>query len=100
MATVEDLQRRWRWLPLRGCPGRFVLRGAPPTLAPCDLLGPDVALQSYRVSAAADEVVVAVLPDGGLLSYRHEDGSYTHTLNTPEGLLRKLAQLGCTPPAP
>lgn len=28
------------------------------------------------------------------MSYRHRDGSFTHTLNTDEGLARKLAQLG------
>lgn len=32
--------------------------------------------------------------EGGLLSYRHEDGRWTHTLGDGDGFGRKLAQLG------
>ena len=39
-------------------------------------------------------VVVIRFADGGLISYRKADGSYIHTLNTCDGLHRKLAQLG------
>jgi hypothetical protein len=35
-----------------------------------------------------------VFEGGGLVSYRKPDGAYLHTLNTPDGLARKLAQLG------
>ncbi len=34
-----------------------------------------------------------MLDDGAILSYRKSDGRYVHTLNTFEGLARKLAQL-------
>ena len=92
--TVTELLQRWNWHPIRGCPGRLVLRGAPPNLSLSDLVGPAVPIQSYGVAAARDQVLVAILSDGGLISYRRDDGSYVHTLNTPEGLARKLGQLG------
>ena len=63
-------------------------------VAPQDLAGRDIEVREYRVPAARDTVVVARLADGGLISYRREDGSFVHTLNTPEGFERKLRQLG------
>jgi|GEM_PF-23153 len=90
----EDLEARWRWEPIPGCPGRSVLRGAPRALTPHDVLGQATLVRAFRVEAAPDEVLVAQLPDGGLISFRRDDGSHVHTLNTPEGFARKLAQLG------
>jgi hypothetical protein len=46
------------------------------------------------VAGSRDPVLVARFADGGLISYRRADGTYVHTLNTREGLERKLAQLG------
>lgn len=94
LARREDLETRWRWEPIPGCPGRSVLRGADRALAPADVLGPATLVRSFRVAAAADEVRVAQLPDGGLISFARADGTFVHTLNTPEGFSRKLAQLG------
>jgi 2-polyprenyl-3-methyl-5-hydroxy-6-metoxy-1,4-benzoquinol methylase len=45
-------------------------------------------------------VYVVVLDGGGLISYRHADGRFVHTLNTPEGFGRKLDQLGIRLEAP
>ena len=50
------------------------------------------------VAAARDPVHVAALDGGGLISYARPDGSWAHTLNTPEGFARKLAQLGIVLP--
>ena len=84
--TFEDLP---------GCPGRAVLRRAPRFLTPADLVGTGVQLQGFAVDEAADAVLVAHLEGGGgLISYLGKNGTYTHTLNTEEGLVRKLAQLG------
>jgi hypothetical protein len=68
------------------------------------LAGPEVPLAvlaggyapavEARVPGARDIVVVTPLRRGGLISYRREDGSWLHTLNTEEGFARKLAQLG------
>ena len=63
-------------------------------VTPGDLIGPQLAIDEYRVPAARDVVIVARFEGGGLLSYRHSGGSYVHTLNTSDGLARKLAQLG------
>jgi len=51
-------------------------------------------VQVFAVDAARDPVHVALLDGGGLISYRRADGHFVHTLNTPDGLARKLAQLG------
>ena len=90
----EVLKERWSWAPIRNCPGRFVLTDAPADLTPGDLVGSDVELSEFRVPGARDVVLVGRLADGGIISYRRSDGSYKHTLNTPEGFARKLAQLG------
>ena len=81
------------WRPLRYCPGRRVWAG-PPGRAPADMVGRDHAVQVFRVPAAADPVHVVVFEGGGLISYQKPDGQFVHTLNTPDGLARKLAQLG------
>lgn len=84
---------RWSWKPLPNCPGRFVLSTAPSRLPP-QSVAPDVAIVEHRVAGSRDPVLVARFADGGLISYRRADGTYVHTLNTHEGLERKLAQLG------
>jgi hypothetical protein len=99
LVGFEDLLRRWGGEPIPNCPGRFVLRGAPASLPPHELLGPDASVANYRVPGARDAVLVARFGDGGLISYRRSDGTYLHTLNTPEGLTRKLSQLGIDSPA-
>lgn len=90
--TFDALWARFGWRPIPGCPGRFVLRGQH-GLSPTDLLGA-VAPQTFTVPAAQDPVLVASFAGGGLISYARPDGSFVHTLNTEEGLARKLGQLG------
>jgi hypothetical protein len=51
-------------------------------------------LTEHVVIAAKDPVVVAVFADGGLISYRKPDGRFVHTLNSRDGLERKLRELG------
>jgi hypothetical protein len=92
--TFELLFASHSWKPIKNCPGRLVLSRPAPNVAPQDLAGPDIEVREYRVPAARDAVIVAQLADGGLISYRREDGSFVHTLNTPEGFERKLRQLG------
>jgi hypothetical protein len=92
--TFEELLRARAWKPIRNCPGRYVLGGARRDLRPQEILGDAVEAKEFRVAAARDAVLVVELPEGGLISYRRDDGSFLHTLNTPEGFRRKLAQLG------
>ena len=92
--TFEALKARWSWRPIPHCPGRFILRGADVNLPPEEVVGPEVEVSEFRVEGARDTVVVARIEGGGLISYRKEDGTYTHTLNTADGFERKLTQLG------
>lgn len=90
----EELKQKLEWAPLRGCPGRFILRVGPVTLRPEEVVGPDCELKEFRVDGAPDIVVAGRLIGGGLISYKKGGGKYLHTLNTEEGFERKLAQLG------
>jgi hypothetical protein len=91
--TFSTVYERWSWRPLPNCPGRFVFSTGPSRLTP-GTVAPDVATVEHRVPGARDPVIVARFEDGGLISYLRADGTYVHTLNTCEGLERKLAQLG------
>lgn len=92
--TYAELLNSLDWRPIKHCPGRYVLRGAQSRLSIEELIHDSAELSAYRVSAARDLVLVAALDAGGLISYRREDGTLLHTLNTPEGFERKLRQLG------
>lgn len=94
--TFDQLLSQWTWKPIRGCPGRFVLTNAPDRLEPRDLVGEQVALSEFQVAAARDTVVIARLERGGLISYRRNNGTYVHTVNTADGFSRKLQQLNIT----
>ena len=78
---------------MRNCPGRYILAGAPSTLKPYDIL-PGAVIREYTVQSAPDTVLVARFDGGGIISYKKPGGLYLHTLNTSEGLERKLRQLG------
>jgi hypothetical protein len=97
--TFDFLNTRWHGKPIANCPGRFVLSASASQLTPEDLLGPGVAVREFHVDAARDTVIVGALADGGLISYRRANGSYVHTLNTPEGFARKLRALGIPLPS-
>jgi len=92
--TLDDLMKAWTWRPIPGCPGRYTLREASPYLSLEALLGPGAQAIEFRVEAAKDAVLVVSLDRGGVISYKRDDGSFLHTLNTEEGFERKLAQLG------
>jgi hypothetical protein len=55
-------------------------------------------ITEHVIPATPDPVIVAEFEDGGLISYRKPDGSFIHTVNTSEGLDRKLRQLGIRRP--
>ena len=94
-ATTFDHLRALRdWKPIRGCPGRLVMRSGTATLSIDELLGDGTVARRHPSQHARDEVWVAVFSDGGgVLSYRHTDGTWVHTLNTADGMQRKLRQL-------
>jgi hypothetical protein len=90
--SVEELLKRWKTRPIRNCPGRYVIVDCP--LPPNQILGPSVPVSSYSIATSRDPVFIAALPDGGLISYQQQDGTFLHTLNNPEGFRRKLEKLG------
>jgi hypothetical protein len=94
-ATFEQVFSAENWQPIRNCPGRYALRGGDRRVPVTAIAGHETQVSEYRSGAARDTVLVVVLDGGGgLISYRHADGSYVHTLNTQEGFARKLKQLG------
>ena len=97
--SFDLLFKTWNWKPIRHCSGRYVLRGAGKDLRPEDIAGSGAKAREYKVVAARDAVLVVILNGGGLISYRRKDGSFLHTLNTPEGFRRKLSQLKIELPA-
>ena len=91
--TFDEVKTLGNWVPIRDCPGRFVLHGASPQMSAATLLGPGVAVQKFQSPKAPDAVWVAHLDDGGIISYCRPDLTWIHTLCTPSGFSRKLAQL-------
>ncbi|MGD9851086.1 MAG: hypothetical protein AB7T38_07455 [Nitrospirales bacterium] len=94
--TFHDLWNRWPWRPIRNCPGRFVLPLRENRVSFEQLLGRPCSPACHQSPVAPDHILVLPLADGGLITYRKPDGSLLHTLNTPEGFIRKLTQLGIT----
>ena len=94
--TFEELRTRWPWQPIRNCPGRLVLRRLEPPVSFEMLLGRACSPQAFSSPQAKDRILVWPLQDGGLITYEQPDGRLIHTLNTPAGFSRKLAQLGIT----
>ena len=98
-STHSSLLAAGAWRRLPNCPGRLVWRGDRDA-TPTDLLGRDAVVRVFMVAAARDPVHVGLFNGGGLISYQHADGAFVHTLNTDEGLARKLEQLGIRLEAP
>jgi hypothetical protein len=91
--TREQLLAELPWKPIRGCPGRLVLDGLSERTVE-ELAGLTSPALARTSNVARDPIVVAQLPDGGLISYVKPDGRYLHTLATPEAFERKRRQLG------
>ena len=96
MISFEELMARYRWQEIRNCPGRYMAGDIPDGFTVSDLLGTMLEETPLESPAARDEVIVTPLDAGGIVSFKRTDGTYRHTLNTPEGFERKLAHLGLT----
>lgn len=93
--TFDEIMARWPWRPIPNCPGRFVLSPGRNSVAPSGIVSAPIGdITEHVIPATPDPVIVTEFEDGGLISYRKPDGSFIHTLNTTEGLDRKLRQLG------
>lgn len=94
--TFESVKKLGDWVPIRDCPGRFVLRGVSPTLSVAGLLSDGISVQQFQSPRARDTVFVVRLEDGGIISYRQPTSTWLHTLCTQDGFRRKLEQLEIT----
>ena len=94
--TFHTVWSRWPWKPISHCPGRFVLPFQEGQWSFEELLGRPCTPHDHDSPVAPDRVLVWPLIDGGLISYLKPDGRLLHTLNTQEGFIRKLTQLGIT----
>ena len=92
-ATFSALFDRLSWRPIPNCPGRYVLAAGPVATPPEEIAPAAHHRSEHTCIAAKDPVIVTPFDDGGLISYRKADGTFLHTLNTPEGFERKLRQL-------
>ncbi len=91
-ATFEAVRARYDVVPIRHCPGRYVVRGVE-RVAPEQVAGEGTMARRY-VGCSSDPVWVVPLATGGLISYEKTDGAFVHTLCDDSGFARKLAQLG------
>lgn len=92
MISFASVLPRAPWRPIPGCSGRYVLRGL--RLSLDDVLGEPAEVEEHHVASTPDTILVVRFPGGGLLTFRKPDGTLVHTLNTEEGLARRLAKLG------
>jgi hypothetical protein len=96
VTTFDTVRAKWNWKAIPDCPGRYVLRGAAENLSIEHVAGEALTVREFNSPTTKDTVLVAVFEGGGLLSFRKPDGRIIHTLNTPEGLARRLARLELT----
>ena len=92
--TLAALFVRFAWRPIPNCPGRFVLAAGPVAAPPGEIVPDASGVSEHVIAAARDPVIVTRFDDGGLISYRKAGDMFLHTLNTIDGLERKLDQLG------
>ncbi len=90
----DELMMRWPFRPIPDCPGRFVLRGQGSDLSPEQILGTKLKTVEYQTPSTLDRVLVTEFEDGALLTFVKPNGTHVHTLNTLEGLHRRLRRLG------
>lgn len=91
--TFEELFARLSWKPIHNCPGRFTLLGGLSRLKPVEIIEKDLPVFEFRIDAVPDTILIVKFINGGLISYRKNDGSFLHTLNNTDGFTRKLKQL-------
>jgi hypothetical protein len=111
LQTLRDL---WPWKPIKNCPGRYVVSKVGDGISPERVvetllakqresqLGEDhmVRWRRFKRDSDHDDVFIAVFLDrtgGGLITFCKTKGvgeSFVHTLNEPDGLVRKCKALG------
>jgi hypothetical protein len=98
LPTFDEIFGRWGWSPIPNCPGRYTLAKGTRSLSIIEVVGHQTAVFEYAVSTARDRVFIVLLREGGVISYRRQDGSFLHTLGTAAAFDRKVLQLGIAMP--
>jgi hypothetical protein len=97
--SFASLHSKYKWEEIPNCPGRYVLtkeqKHSLSQRTPKEFLEDEhVTVHSFSSTVCKDPICIVRFEDGGgLLSYQHANASYTHTLNTPSGLVRKMNHL-------
>jgi hypothetical protein len=92
MLSLIEILQQFTGQSIPRCPGSCVLRGVSETVGP-EIVYPGAPLTRHDVETARDIVVVSWLTDWGLIFYARANGTWRHTVNTPAGFRRKLADL-------
>ncbi len=92
--SFAEVFDKYPWREIRNCPGRYCAKEIPPECSVSDLLGEPVDEHLESSAHAKDAVIITPIENSGVISFKRRDGSYLHTLNTPEGFARKRADLG------
>ncbi len=90
----KKLKSLFEWSPIPNCPGRYILKTPDKHLSISEVIGYEIKTSEYKVDTARDLILIAMIIDGGIISYKRTDGTYLHTLNTIDGFSRKLNDLG------
>lgn len=89
----EELFNTYKWKPIPDCPGRYLLyKNCNKEFNAMYFNLTDI--KEFKVDKARDTVLVCRFKDGGLISFKHQDGYVVHSLNNQDGFLRKLDHLG------
>lgn len=88
----QILYQRYRWRPIPGCPGRYLLRGGLHPIPVEEFVGKEFPVFEENFANTPDPVSYCFFPGGGMISYRKPTG-YIHTLCETEGMKRKMALL-------
>lgn len=89
---TNELLSRFKWKPIRNCPGRYTLDFSD-TGRFNAFFHTIEEIREFSSPAVEDAVLIVFLDDGGLISYRHQDGFIVHTLSEKNGFERKMKVL-------
>ena len=91
--TFYSFLKKYKWKEIHRCPGRYTLSGEY-NIKIQELSGTTEIPDIYYSEQVQDPFYIIPLIDGGIISYIKSDGVLIHTLNTLEGFIRKLKDLG------
>ncbi len=90
--NFDEIYGRFPWKEIHSCPGRYILTGNK-QFSIIEILGEETETYLYNSDNTKDPFYLIEFTGGGLISYLKEGGRLIHTLNTSDGLLRKLDDL-------